>query len=114
MKKFVDEQVYVQVFYDTNYVDGDGNRTEILIFDKDVSDAVIDATVDERAMAFFEDHTYLAMGYSYSDGFDTEQDEEDYFDSCYSEWRKITADEAFDITNDDPDIEYIHCETKPW
>lgn len=83
----------IRVYMDTDYIDGDGNRTVYFLYDSDVKTSTVDRDISEVANEFFEDHEYLADGYSYTDGWDCEEDEQSYYDNCYYDWQEITKDE---------------------
>ena len=83
----------IRAYIDTNYIDGDGNRTVYFLYDSDVKTNTVDRDISEVANEFFEDHEYLADGYDYTDGWDSKKDKQSYYDNCYYDWQEITKDE---------------------
>lgn len=82
----------IRAYMDTDYIDGDGNRTVYFLYDSDVNMLTVNRDISEVANEFFEDHAYLADGYSYPDDWDSEEDKQNYYDNCYYDWQEITKD----------------------
>lgn len=93
--------IFIKVHVDTNYCDGDGYRTVYFIYDDNTSFRSIETDVKDYANEFFEDHVYLAQGYDFWEGWESEEDEADYYDNCYWSFERITREEMLQVYNED-------------
>lgn len=99
-----------KAFFDTNFLDGEGTRTSIYLFDDDASTKYIETSVDLNAQEYFDDHEYLAVGYDpnmYDTPEDYDNDLESYHDSCYWNIEQITEEQKNELLEDEPDIDVI-------
>lgn len=85
--------IVIKAYMDTNYVDGDRNRTIYILYDNNTDFHIIHKDITEKANEFFEEHEYLAQGYNYIDGWDSEEDEQSYYDNCWYDFTQITEEQ---------------------
>ena len=83
----------IRLYVDTDYIDGDGNRVIYILYDSDTDINIINKDIAQIANEFFEDHEYLAQGYDYINGWESEEDEQSYYDNCWYDYTIITEEQ---------------------
>lgn len=64
---------------------------EVEEFPDSASDTFLDGLASDKAYDNGESFTYCATGWG--EDFESEQDEQDYYESCYCDWKEISKEE---------------------
>lgn len=84
--------IYVHAEFDNGYRTGcEDNYYE---FTDEVTAEEIEQTIREDANEYFANWEYLATGWD--SGFDSDEDEQEYYDGCSYSWEYITEEEYND------------------
>ncbi len=78
---------FIKYYFDNNYADG--QEEGIAIFDDDFSDESIDEIVSASAYDWADDQTNGVEGWSFDEGWASEEAEEEYFENCDNFWEEI-------------------------
>lgn len=83
---------YIKFYGGTDYCGCDFEK--LAMFDDDTLDGVIDSYSYELAQDNAEAFAYIATGWDEDDeGFESKQDEQNYYESCWWDWEEITKEE---------------------
>lgn len=87
----------IRLYMNTNIIDGDVSRVVWLIYDTETEKRHIDRDTQDIASEYFEDHAYLSpdYDYDYETGFESEEAEANYFDSCWYEVSEVELPEMY-------------------
>lgn len=64
---------------------------EYITCDDDFSDSALDVIAGDMAWDNGESFEYVATGWN--EGFESEQDEEDYYSNCWCDWVEVSKEE---------------------
>lgn len=80
---------YVYACFDNGYYTG--NENHYYIFNDDASEEEIYDTIGNDANIYFDDYNYLDI--DYNNGWDSDIDEDHYYNNCTWEYEYITEEE---------------------
>ena len=80
---------YVYASFDNGYYTG--NENHYYVFNDDISEEEIYETIEYDANIYFDDYNYLDI--DYNNGWDSDADEDHYYNNCTWEYEYITMEE---------------------
>lgn len=80
---------YIYACFDNGYYTG--NENHYYVFNDDTSGEEIYSTIRNDANAYFDDYSYLDI--DYNNGWDSDVDEDRYYNNCTWEYEYITEEE---------------------
>lgn len=73
--------------------------TEYLIFPENITDSEIDAYFVEGMYDYAQGYEYIAQG-GWDEDWESEEEEEMYYENCTYEWHEATEEEKEDYANE--------------
>lgn len=67
------------------------DKTEYVIFPEGTTDSEIEAYIEDEIVDYAESYSCMATGWE--GDFESEEDEETYYDNINSNWREVTKEE---------------------
>lgn len=80
---------YIYASFDNGYYTG--NENHYYVFNDDISEEEIYKTIKDDANIYFDDYNYLDI--DYNNGWDSDTDEDRYYDNCTWVYEYITEEE---------------------
>lgn len=100
------KNVYVIAEFDNGYVNGDNTQYYIFNFAEDTTDEEIQNHIDNQlyydGQDWANDNIIGVEGYDYQYGWETEEDEEFYFDNIDYSYEIVTKEQYYEIQGIDP------------
>ena len=82
---------YIKYIYENGYCGCD--EEDIITFEDGTTDAEINNYLSEGLNDYASEYEHAAAGYDWDEGWESEEDEEAYYENCSYNWTEVTEAE---------------------